>query len=279
MDDRGFKRRSYAESDPTEYGEPKDPAALVSSLDLKASTIKDLGRHIDEDGDTQMMVIYDDQNNIVNPATLVRTSTGNELTSLSQNNSQSQNSQSQNSQNRSEDTSREVKPRENESGEIPSLYLQQHDPAEAFYDEWDHDWFLQSLKRVYCRTNKYPPRFEKKLKVQASYKDYMLQLLRGLICWSYEDKLLTRGMPFLTNLFRRKHILMRLSNGIVQVRRRSLPFSPTILFFFWVPEWSFVVLRNEHPNLLTVSCNFFFLSRRSTLRIIPKLCFPSVVAC
>lgn len=212
MDDKGFKRRSYAESDPTEYGELKDPAALVSSLDLKASTIKHLERHIDEDGDTQMMVIYDDQNNIVNPATLVRTSTGNELTSLSQNNSQSQNSQ-----NRSEDTSREVKPRENESGEIPSLYLQQHDPAETFYDEWDHDWFLQSLKRVYCRTNKYPPRFEKKLKVQASYKDYMLQLLRGLICWSYEDKLLTRGMPFLTNLFRRKHILMRLSNGIVQI--------------------------------------------------------------
>ncbi|KAG0021749.1 Cell cycle serine/threonine-protein kinase cdc5/MSD2 [Podila clonocystis] len=211
QDDKGIKRRSYAESDPTEYGESKDPAVLISSLDLKASTIKDLERRIDDDGDTQMMVIYDDQNNIVNPATLVRTSTGNELRSLSQNSPQ-------NSQSRSEDTSREAKPRyENESGEIPSLYLQQHDPAEAFYDEWDHDWFLQSLKRVYCRTNKYPPRFEKKLKVQASYKDYMLQLLRGLICWSYEDKLLTRGMPFLTNLFRRKHILMRLSNGIVQI--------------------------------------------------------------
>ncbi|KAG0038540.1 Cell cycle serine/threonine-protein kinase cdc5/MSD2 [Podila clonocystis] len=211
QDDKDFKRRSYAESDATEYGEPKDPAVLISSLDLKASTIKDLERHIDDDGDTQMMVIYDDQNNIVNPSTLVRTSTGNELRSLSQNSPH-------NSQSRSEDTSREAKPRyENESGEIPSLYLQQHDPAEAFYDEWDHDWFLKSLKRVYCRTNKYPPRFEKKLKVQASYKDYMLQLLRGLICWSYEDKLLTRGMPFLTNLFRRKHILMRLSNGIVQI--------------------------------------------------------------
>ncbi|KAG0097467.1 Cell cycle serine/threonine-protein kinase cdc5/MSD2 [Podila epicladia] len=209
-DEKGFKRRSYADSEPTAY-ESKDPAVLISSLDLKVSTIKDLERHIDEDGDTQMMVIYDNQNNIVNPATLVRTSTGNELKSLSQNSPQ-------NSQSRSEDTSREAKPRlENESGEIPSLYLQQHDPAEAFYDEWDHDWFLQSLKRVYCRTNKYPPRFEKKLKVQASYKDYMLQLLRGLICWSYEDKLLTRGMPFLTNLFRRKHILMRLSNGIVQI--------------------------------------------------------------
>ncbi|KAG0206207.1 Cell cycle serine/threonine-protein kinase cdc5/MSD2 [Mortierella sp. GBA30] len=89
--------------------------------------------------------------------------------------------------------------------------------AQDFYDMWDHDDFLALLDRTYCRMTRYPPRFDKKIRLLGSFRNYMLQMLHGLPPWAFEDVGLSRAMPFLTDFFQSPHVVVRLSNGIVQV--------------------------------------------------------------
>jgi len=89
--------------------------------------------------------------------------------------------------------------------------------ARDFYEGWDHDDFLAQLEHTYCRMNRYPPRFDKKIRILTSFRNYMIQMLTGLPPWAYEDVGLTRDLPFLTDFFQAPHVVARLSNGIVQV--------------------------------------------------------------
>ncbi|KAF9561029.1 Cell cycle serine/threonine-protein kinase cdc5/MSD2 [Mortierella alpina] len=89
--------------------------------------------------------------------------------------------------------------------------------ARDFYEGWDHDDFLAQLEHTYCRMNRYPPRFDKKIRILTSFRNYMIQMLTGLPPWAYEDVHLTRDLPFLTDFFQAPHVVARLSNGVVQV--------------------------------------------------------------
>ncbi|KAF9938957.1 Cell cycle serine/threonine-protein kinase cdc5/MSD2 [Mortierella alpina] len=89
--------------------------------------------------------------------------------------------------------------------------------ARDFYEGWDHDDFLAQLEHTYCRMNRYPPRFDKKIRILTSFRNYMIQMLTGLPPWAYEDVGLTRDLPFLTDFFQAPHVVARLSNGVVQV--------------------------------------------------------------
>ncbi|KAG0223083.1 Cell cycle serine/threonine-protein kinase cdc5/MSD2 [Mortierella sp. GBA43] len=90
-----------------------------------------------------------------------------------------------------------------------------------FYDEWDYEEFLESLDRTYCRMHSREiPRLAKRIKVLEGFRNYMAHWLVSLSPWVYQDLTLTKGMPFLTDMYRRKerkHVIVRLSNGIVQV--------------------------------------------------------------
>ncbi|KAG0199836.1 Cell cycle serine/threonine-protein kinase cdc5/MSD2, partial [Mortierella sp. NVP41] len=87
------------------------------------------------------------------------------------------------------------------------------------YDRLDDEDYLKTLERSYCRMSDYPARFEKKLMLLNSFKDFMLNCLKGLPPWTYEEEDLTRDMPFLTDIFQfqKTHVVSRLSNGITQV--------------------------------------------------------------
>ncbi|KAF9406512.1 Cell cycle serine/threonine-protein kinase cdc5/MSD2, partial [Podila epigama] len=164
------------------------------------------------------------------------------------------------------------------SGELPSMYLQQHDTQstgrpeegsrggdsvrkaakETFFDEWDHDWFLASLDRIHCQKNDYPLQFEKKLSLQTKFKDYMIQCLREIAPWSYEDRNLTRDMPFVTSYFRRNHVLIRLSNGIVQVNYAD---HTKIVFSDGGRVLTFMDAREQRPVRLTMTVQQAFVRR------------------
>ena len=89
--------------------------------------------------------------------------------------------------------------------------------SEDFYDKWDNAEFLESLTRIKGQLTKYPSRLEKKVLVLTGFKSYMMQMLSGLLPWTFDDMSQTKRMPFLTDFYRRNHVLSRLSNGIIQV--------------------------------------------------------------
>ncbi|KAG0247060.1 Cell cycle serine/threonine-protein kinase cdc5/MSD2 [Mortierella polycephala] len=89
--------------------------------------------------------------------------------------------------------------------------------AEDFCDKWDSSSFLEGLHRTCCRVNRYSEKLHKKVKLLLGFKDYMTQRLCGLSPWAYEDIELKKGLPFLTDFFQTPHIVVTLSNGIIQV--------------------------------------------------------------
>ncbi|KAI8601575.1 hypothetical protein EDD21DRAFT_374124, partial [Dissophora ornata] len=174
-------------------------ADMRAVLDMKEPKMEEA--KIDGEGDYQMMVIYDDKNNAVTP-------------SLSRSVSQMDGSMMMSVSSVGTPVG---------SSALVGRATPQGAPrvltAKDYYDDWDHAEFLANLDRTSCRINKYPTRFEKRMKLLNGFKNYMIQKLSGPTPWVYDDLQLTRGLPFLTDLYHKKHtqhVILRLSNGIVQ---------------------------------------------------------------
>ncbi|KAF8981970.1 Cell cycle serine/threonine-protein kinase cdc5/MSD2 [Entomortierella lignicola] len=172
-----------------------------SMSELRA--VLELEKEDDGDGDYPMMRIYDGENNVVKPTPTINRSSSIDV-----------NSTAMDTLDGTTLTSRASNSRRGERSKDDD-----EDDDEDFYhhfDRWDNAKFLARLSKTNCRINRYPSKFEKKVKVLQGFKNYMIQLL-SLLSWGYEDTRLTHGLPFLTDFFRRHHVLSRLSNGIVQV--------------------------------------------------------------
>jgi hypothetical protein len=128
-----------------------------------------------------------------------------------------------------------------------------------FYDEWDYEEFLESLDRTYCRMHSREiPRLAKRIKVLEGFRNYMAHWLVSLSPWVYQDQMLTKGMPFLTDMYRRKerkHVIVRLSNGIVQVKTTT---DNSILV-----EVSFFLLCWQASNVLFSYCRLTLRTTQS----------------
>ncbi|KAF9111722.1 Cell cycle serine/threonine-protein kinase cdc5/MSD2 [Mortierella sp. AM989] len=184
---------------------PSNHTIAESMSDIRA--VLELEREEDGDGDYQMMLIYDRENNVVKPtppvsrnASIVPMDVHMESTIVD---------------NYDGTTIARSSSSRRKGGRGGGHKDDDDDEFFNHYDRWDSAKFLARLERTNCRINKYPTRFEKKLKVLHGFKNYMVQML-STIPWGYEDVRLTHGLPFLTDWFRRRHVLSRLSNGIVQ---------------------------------------------------------------
>ncbi|KAF9429367.1 Cell cycle serine/threonine-protein kinase cdc5/MSD2 [Entomortierella beljakovae] len=176
---------------------PSKQTLAESMSELRA--VLDLERENDDDGEYQMMHIYDKEDNIVRPMPVSRgdsmaPSNGTRHSTLG------------------DPSEWQTKERKKHS----PIQIEPEDEFLDHCDRFDNVKFLATLERTHCKANKYPKRYEKKIKVLSSFKNYMIQMLSEL-SWAYTDQRLTHNLPYLTDWFRRKHVLSRLSNGIVQV--------------------------------------------------------------
>ncbi|KAF9360628.1 Cell cycle serine/threonine-protein kinase cdc5/MSD2 [Mortierella sp. AD094] len=186
---------------------PSKYTIAESTSDLRA--VLELEREDDGDGEYQMMLIYDGENNVVKPKPPVNRSVSLVPSAVNMNAI---------SMGTHDGTAVTVKSSKSRRGRDRGDDEDDDDDDEFFdhYDRWDSAKFLSRLVKTNCRINRYPTKFEKKMKVLHGFKNYMVQMLNSL-SWGYEDTHLTHGLPFLTDWFRRQHVVSRLSNGIVQV--------------------------------------------------------------
>ncbi|KAF9926529.1 Cell cycle serine/threonine-protein kinase cdc5/MSD2 [Modicella reniformis] len=198
-----------------------NPRSIAESMaELRAGLVYE--KELDRNGEYQFMMIYDDKNNLVTPSASRSVSLvpggGEGSMSLASSNNMS-----------STVVSKVAGEKEDHNGvgsggsdgvDVGSSILTEILQEQDFYDEWDHEEFLETLDRTYCRFHARIPRLEKRIKVLEGFNSYMVDNLNELPPWCYEDKSLSKGMPFLTDLYRtkeKKHVIVRLSNGIVQI--------------------------------------------------------------
>ncbi|KAF9173650.1 Cell cycle serine/threonine-protein kinase cdc5/MSD2 [Mortierella sp. AD010] len=198
----------FSSNNITAGASPTKKTFAQTMSDLKA--VLELEKEEDADGDYQMMLIYDGENNVVKPKPMVNRSVGLVPSVSSMNGT---------SMDLIDGTTMIAKSSKSRRGRNRGRDEDEDDDDEFFahYDRWDSAKFLSRLIKTNCRINRYPTRFEKKMKVLHGFKNYMEQMLSSRLSWGYEDTHLTHGMPFLTDWFRRQHVISRLSNGIVQV--------------------------------------------------------------